>query len=97
MKKLFLLAVAFCAAISVSAAVVDIDLSKAQSFFTAGSSSLNYDAENAELTVEWTVSTEWEVSGIKIPLHSLTGITAIQFEYQGDGSEISFLHWLIDE
>ena len=97
MKKLFLLSAAIVAAISLSAAVVDIDLSNAQSFSTAGSSSLNYDAESAELTVNWTVSTEWEVSGIKIPLRSLTGITAIQFEYQGDGSDISFLHWLIDE
>ncbi len=97
MKKLFLLSAAIVAAISLSAAVVDIDLSNAQSFSTAGSSSLNYDAESAELTVNWTVSTEWEVSGIKIPLRSLTGITAIQFEYQGDGSAISFLHWLIDE
>ena len=97
MKKLFLLAAAFCAALSIHAAVTELDLSKAQSFSTGGSSTLNYDAENDELTVNWTVSTDWEVSGIKIPLRSLTGITALQFEYQGDGSEHTLLHWLIDE
>ena len=82
---------------SINAAVVELDLSKAQSFSTSGSATLDYDQESKELTVNWTVATAWEVAGIKIPLRSLTGITALQFEYQGDGSDISFLHWLIDE
>ena len=97
MKKLFFLTAAFCAALSMNAAVVELDLSKAQSFSTAGSATLDYDAESAELTINWTVSSGWEVTGIKIPLRSLTGITALQFEFQGDGSEVDFLHYLTDE
>ena len=97
MKKLFLLTAAILAAMSIQAALVELDLSKAQSFSTAGSSTLSYDQESGELTVNWTVSTGWEVSGIKIPLRSLTGITSLQFEYQGNGSNTSLLHWFIDE
>ena len=97
MKKRFLLAAAFGAAMTINAAVVELDLSKAQSFSSAGSSTLSYDQENGELTVEWIVSTGWEVTGISIPLRSLTGIVGLQFEFQGDGSEADFLHYLTDE
>ena len=97
MKKLFLLSAAIVAAISINAAVVDVDLSKAKSYTSAGSSSLVYDEASGELTVNWTVTTEWEVSGIQIPLGSLTGITSLQFEFQGDGSGTDFLHWFTDE
>lgn len=97
MKKLFLLSAAIVAAISINAAVVDVDLSKAKSYSSAGSSSLAYDEASGELTVNWTVTTGWEVSGIQIPLRSLTGVTALQFEFQGDGSATDFLHWFTDE
>ena len=74
MKKLFFITAALIAAMSIRAAVVDIDLSKAQSTSSAGSSTLSYDATSGELTVNWTVTTDWEVSGVNIPLRSLTGI-----------------------
>ena len=70
MKRFFLLSAAIIAALSINAAVIDVDLSKAKSYSSAGSSSLAYDEASGELTVNWTVSTEWEVSGIQIPVNS---------------------------
>ena len=94
MKKVFLLAAAICAAVGINAAVIELDLSKASQYATAGSATLNY--ANGELTVNWTVTEAWEVSGIEIPLKSVKGIVGIQYEYAGDGSEHSFLHYLRD-
>ena len=94
MKKLFLLAAAICAAVGINAAVIELDLSKASQYATAGSATLNY--ANGELTVDWTVTEAWEVSGIEIPLKSVKGIVGIQYEYAGDGSAHSFLHYLRD-
>ena len=96
MKKLFLF-VALCAAVSINAAVIELDLSKAQQYSTAGSATFAFAAESGELTVDWTVSAEWEVSGIQIPLRSLTDIVGLQFEYQGDGSAVDFLSYFNDE
>ena len=96
MKKLFFI-LSLCVTATLNAAVVDIDLSKAQSFSSAGSATLSYDETSGELTVNWTVSTEWEVSGVYIPLRSLTGITNLQFEFQGNGEEVDFLHYFTDE
>ncbi|MBR1877998.1 MAG: hypothetical protein IJ814_03215 [Paludibacteraceae bacterium] len=96
MKKIFFLA-AMCVALTANAAVIDLDLSKAKSYSTAGSSTFEYSEEDGVLTVNWTVSTGWEVSGIQIPLRSLTGITGLMYEYQGDGSEHAFLHYFCDE
>lgn len=97
MKKLFLLTAAICAAVSINAAVVDIDLSKAQETSSSGSAKLDYNSTTAELTVNWTVSGAWEVAGVNIPLRSITGIAGLQFEFQGDGSDVAFLHYLVDE
>jgi hypothetical protein len=97
MKKIFLLTAAFCAAMSINAAVIELDLSKAQQCSTAGSATLNYSAADGVLTVDWTVAEEWEVSGVQIPLKNITGITDLQFELQGDGSNVAFIHYLIDE
>lgn len=97
MKKLLILATALVVAIGINAAVVELDLSKAQAYFTAGSSTLDYNAEEGVLTVNWTVTTGWEVSGAQIALKSLTGITGLEFEYMGDGSNHAFLHYLCDE
>ena len=97
MKTTTLLATALCAALNLQAAVVELDLSKAQATSSAGSATLAYDAANGELTVNWTVNTGWEVSGINIPLRSMTGITGLQFDYQGDGSDVAFLHYFVDE
>ena len=96
MKKLFLLA-AMSAAISINAAVIDLDLSKAQQYSSAGSATLVYDEASGELTVNWIVSGGWEVTGVNIPLRSLTGIVGFQFEFQGDGSAVDFLHYFVDE
>lgn len=97
MKKHFLFMAAVCAAINIHAAVLDLDLSKAQSTSSAGSADLAYDATSGELTVDWTVNTGWEVSGVNIPLRSITGIVGIQFEFQGNGAAVDFLHYLVDE
>ena len=97
MKKTTLLTMALMAAISINATVVNLDLSKAQATSTAGSATLAYDAANGELTVNWTVNTGWEVTGINIPLRSMTGIVSLQFDFQGDGSAVDFLHYLVDE
>ena len=97
MKKFILLAAAVCMALAVNAAVVELDLSKAQSTSSAGSATLAYDEASGELTVNWTVNTGWEVSGAYIPLRSLTGITALQFEFQGNGADVDFLHYFTDE
>ena len=71
MKKLLILATALVVAIGINAAVVELDLSKAQAYFTAGSSTLDYNAEEGVLTVNWSVTTGWEVSGAQIALKSL--------------------------
>jgi len=97
MKKLFILTAAFCAAMTINAAVVDLDLSKAQSTSSSGSATLAYEEVTGELTVNWIVNEGWEVTGVNIPLRSLTGITALQFEFQGDGTEVDFLHYFVDE
>lgn len=97
MKKTFLLTAAFCAAMSINAAVVELDLSKAQSFSSSGSATLSYSEADGVLTVNWTVTTGWEVAGVQIPLRSVTGITGLLYDYQGDGSEHAFLHYLVDE
>ena len=97
MKKMYLFAVAMCAAMTISAAVVDIDMSKAQSTSTAGSATLAYDEATGELTVNWIVNSGWEVTGVNIPLRSISGIIGIQAEYQGDGAEVDLLHYLVDE
>ena len=97
MKRLFLLAAAFCAALSIHAAVVKLDLSKAQSFSSSGSATLNFSEADSVLTVNWNVASEWEVTGVTIPLRSLTGIVGLQFDFQGDGSDVDFLHYLTDE
>jgi hypothetical protein len=97
MKKIFLLAAAICAAWTIQAAVVELDLSKAQSMSSAGSATPVYNEGTGELTVDWVVNTGWEVSGVYIPLRSLTNIIGLQFEFQGDGSEVDFLHYFTDE
>lgn len=97
MKTTTLLATALCAALNLQAAVIELDLSKAQATSSAGSATLAYDAANSELTVNWTVNTGWEVSGINIPLRSMTGITGLLFDYQGDGSAVALLHYFVDE
>lgn len=97
MKKLFLLAAALCLALSIHAAVVELDLSKAKSHSSAGGATLAYNAESKELTVNWTTNGEWATSGAKIPLRSISGITSIQFEYQGNGAGCSFLNYVVDE
>ena len=61
MKKSLLLAAAVCAAVSAQAAVIDLDLSKAKSYSTVGSSTLQYSEEDGVLTVNWTVSTGWVI------------------------------------
>lgn len=95
MKKFFFLAAAVCAAVSIHAAALEIDLSKAQSVAQPGNASLSY--ANGELTVNWNVTEDWGIAGAKIPLRSITGIVGLQFEYQGDGSSTDFLHYLTDE
>ena len=97
MKKLFFVTAALVATMSINAAVVDIDLSKAQSTSSSGSATLAYDDASGVLTVNWTVNTGWEVSGVNIPLRSITGITGLQFEFQGNGEKVDFLHYFVDE
>ena len=94
MKKFFFIMVAVCAAVSINAAVIEVDLSKASTYWEAGSSSLSY--ADGVLTVNWTVTSDWSVAGAMIPLKSIKGITALQFEFQGDGSETDFLHYFSD-
>lgn len=97
MKKLFFLVAALCLALTIHAAVTELDLSKAKSYSTAGGATLAYDEESKELTVNWEVTSGWAVSGIQISLRSLTGVTGIQFEFQGNGKAVDFLHYLTDE
>ena len=94
MKKFFLITIAVCTVMTIHAAVVELDLSKASQYTTAGSSSLSY--ADGELTVNWTVTDGWEVTGVEIPLKSISGITGLQFEFQGDGSANDFLHYFRD-
>jgi hypothetical protein len=97
MKKLFFLVAALCLALTIHATVTELDLSKAKSYSTAGGATLAYDEESKELTVNWEVTSGWAVSGIQISLRSLTGVTGIQFEFQGNGKAVDFLHYLTDE
>ena len=96
MKKLFFI-LALCAAATLNAAVVDLDLSKAQATSSSGSATLAYDEATGELTVNWIVNTDWEVTGVYIPLRSLTGVDSLQFEFQGNGADVDFLHYFVDE
>ena len=97
MKRLIFLTAALIAAININAAVIDVDLSKAQSTSTAGSAVLEYNQESGELTVNWEVTTGWEVSGVQIPLRNVMGITAFSYEYMGEGVAIDLLPYFYDE
>ena len=94
MKKFIIILTAVCTAVTLRAAVIELDLSKATQYTSAGSATLNY--ADGELTVNWTVTEDWEVTGVEIPLKSLKGITGLQFEFQGDGSATDFLHYFSD-
>lgn len=97
MKRYFLISTALCLALSIHAAVIELDLSKAKSYSTAGGADLSYNDESGELTVNWEVTSGWAVSGMQIALRSITGVTGLQFEFQGDNSAVDFLHYLTDE
>jgi len=96
MKKSILLIAAMFAAFTVSAKEITVDLSKAEVVTTGGSGTLSF-ASN-ELTVNWEVTVGWEVTGVEIPLGSLTNITNISFDYQGNSTEeVALIPYVRDE
>ena len=94
MKKIFLLAAAICAALTIRADVVNIDLNTGTGISTAGSASTS--VADGVLTVNWEVTEGWEVSGVEFPLNNLSGVTSISFEYEGDGVDIGIIPYLRD-
>lgn len=94
MKKFFLFTAALCAAWTVNAGVVNIDLSKA----TLTSSAVTMNLENEELTVNYDVKQSWGQEGVTFALDDLD-VTELAFEYKGDESVatwVSFIVYLVD-
>ena len=84
MKKIFLLTAAFCAAMSINAKVIEIDLTKAASAAYTGCSSSS-SVNDGVLDVSYSAG-GWEWAGVEFPLSSLTNVTGISYDYVGDGT-----------
>lgn len=85
--------------ISATADTIYVDMS--QGMDTAynaalGNSSANVSYDNGISTVNYTTNSAWLWAGAKFPVNNLTGITAISFDYKGDGSRISLISYAHD-
>ena len=80
MKKFFLFAAALCAAVSINAKVIDIDLSSATPIaFDDCSATPSF--EDGVLNVEYTAG-GWQWAGVEIALDNLE-VQGIDFDYKG--------------
>ena len=96
MKKFFFLCAALITAVTISAAEITVDLSKAKGYTHAESGSGAVELADGILTVNWTVGTGWEVAGTEIALDNLEGVEKLNFEYVGDGGGTTMYVYLRD-
>lgn len=94
MKKLFFIAAALFAALTIHAEMVSVDLSNPSVILDRGTATFSY-AENV-LTVNWEVTDTWGAAGIELPLNNLMDIHSISFEYIGDGAVIGLIPYVRD-
>lgn len=74
------------AAMSLQAAVIDIDLNTAKSDLSSSDDAVVFVVnEDGELVVNWTATGGWEYQGVAFPIQNIGNITKITFEYKGDG------------
>lgn len=85
MKKSLLIVAAMFAAVTMSARVINIDLSTAVAEMSSESDAVNFSLSDGVLTVNWTASEGWGEQGVAFPLDDLTNVTEISYEYKGDG------------
>ena len=84
MKKLFVLATALFAALTINAAVIEIDLNSAAAMVYTNCTATPTVADGV-LTVNYTAG-GWEWAGVEFPLNSLTNVSGILYDYKGDGA-----------
>ena len=84
MKKLFVLATALFAALTINAEVIEIDLNSAAAMVYTNCTATPTVADGV-LTVNYTAG-GWEWAGVEFPLNSLTNVSGILYDYKGDGA-----------
>ena len=84
MKKMFLFTAVLCAAMSINAEVINIDLTKAVEAAYSGCSATP-SVSNGVLTVNYSAG-GWQWAGVEFPINSLTQVPTISYEYKGDGA-----------
>ena len=95
MKKIFSFAVAILAAMTIQATELTVDLSSAQSSGSEGCSGVPTLTDGV-LDVAWNVTANWAVAGVEFALDNLTDVSKINFDYKGDGQEVTFYVYLVD-
>ena len=94
MKKSLLLIAAICAALTINSKEIVVDLSTAVEETTAGSAVPSL--ADGVLTVSWTVTENWEISGVEFPLNNLEEINGFKYEFKGDGGAVGVLSYVRD-
>jgi len=94
MKKIFFLTAAICAVMTISASVVNVNLSSPSTTLDRGKATTSF--ADGVLTVNWEVTDAWGAAGVEFALNNLSGVSAVSFEYQGDGAEIGLIPYLRD-
>lgn len=95
MKKIFSLFVAVITAMTISATELTVDLSSAQSSGSEGCTGVPTLTDGV-LDVAWNVTANWAVAGVEFALDNLTSVSKINFDYKGDGQEVTFYVYLVD-
>lgn len=90
MKKFFLFSAALCAALTVNAGVVNIDLSTA----VLTSSAVTKTLDNNELTVNYNTPEAWGSEGVTFALDNLD-VTELSFDYKGDMSVATWVSLIV--
>jgi len=98
MKKIFGLLVALLVGVgTLRASEMTIDLSTAYAYASDNMSSAVPVYQSNVLTVNFSVSQNWEAVGVEFDLPFIMGITGIDFDYKGQGEDdYSFISYLQD-
>ena len=83
MKKSLLFVAALFVAVTVSAKVITIDLSKANAIAYTNCSATPTFADGV-LTVNYTTQVQWTWAGVEFDLENLTEVTGIDFDFKGE-------------
>ncbi|MBR1426528.1 MAG: hypothetical protein IJ581_03650 [Paludibacteraceae bacterium] len=84
MRKLFFLPLVLCAALTLNAEVIDVNLNAAAEMAFTGCSATPSVADGV-LTVQYSAG-GWEWAGVEFPVNNLTQVPTISYEYCGDGA-----------